>query len=595
MELKTQVTSLIMRQMRRPLITLICAYAISMLGLVLIPGVDDQNQVWHMSFFHAFYFVSYTATTIGYGEIPYALTDTQRIWVLFTLYMTVISWFYAIGKILSLVQDDAFRKVLTESRFYKDVRQLKEPFFLICGFGDTGKALVRTLTERHRRAVVIDNDERNINELVLKDYHSHVPGLTGNVHEPNTLIIGGLTLENCEGVISLTNCDEVNLKVSVTAKLLNPDTTVISRADSAEIVRNLESFKTDFVIDPFVTFADMLSVSLQSPSLFLLHDWLTGVPESELTDPPYPPRGHWILCGFGRFGQTVYKVLVDAGLDVVVVANNVDDSVRNHIKGAGTEAVTLYKADIENAVAIIAGTDDDSTNLSILMTALDINLSLFVISRQNRRDNNLLFESVHCDIVMQPGETIARKIRMLLTIPLLTEFMTNARQQDNEWANILISRLCAITGDIVPYLWAIEITPKKAGGVCSAINFGRKITLEILQRDPHSRDKTIPCIPLLIIREKEERLLPGDDLELVQGDKILFCGGAGTAAKMDWTLNNTNTLNYVMTGCQSAECLLWRKFNYYKTKDDRRREQRRNRKNTSLFKQMFFKTPNSPK
>ncbi len=62
---------LLLRRMRVPLIVVILAYAISMIGLVLIPGVDDQGNPWQMSFFHAFYFVSFMGSTIGFGEIPY--------------------------------------------------------------------------------------------------------------------------------------------------------------------------------------------------------------------------------------------------------------------------------------------------------------------------------------------------------------------------------------------------------------------------------------------------------------------------------------------------------------------------------------------
>ena len=60
-----------------------------------------------MGFFDAFYFMSYTATTIGFGELPYPFTDAQRLWVTVTIYLTVIGWAYAIGSLLALLQDRA--------------------------------------------------------------------------------------------------------------------------------------------------------------------------------------------------------------------------------------------------------------------------------------------------------------------------------------------------------------------------------------------------------------------------------------------------------------------------------------------------------
>ena len=56
---------LILRRMRAPLIVI---FSVSVLGLTLVPGVDGNGEPWRMSFFDALYFMSYTATTIGFGE-----------------------------------------------------------------------------------------------------------------------------------------------------------------------------------------------------------------------------------------------------------------------------------------------------------------------------------------------------------------------------------------------------------------------------------------------------------------------------------------------------------------------------------------------
>ena len=77
---------LVLRRMRTPLIVLIVIFAVSVLGLKLIPGQDAQGRPWHMGFFDAFYVMSYTATTIGFGEIPYAFTYGQRMWVTVSIY-----------------------------------------------------------------------------------------------------------------------------------------------------------------------------------------------------------------------------------------------------------------------------------------------------------------------------------------------------------------------------------------------------------------------------------------------------------------------------------------------------------------------------
>ena len=65
---------LVLRRMRAPLIVLILVFAISVLGLSLTPGRDPSGHRMHLTLFESFYVMSYTATTIGFGDIPYSFT-----------------------------------------------------------------------------------------------------------------------------------------------------------------------------------------------------------------------------------------------------------------------------------------------------------------------------------------------------------------------------------------------------------------------------------------------------------------------------------------------------------------------------------------
>jgi voltage-gated potassium channel len=96
---------LTLRRLRAPIILLVVIYAVGMAGLVLIPGVDADGQPWRMTLFQAFYFTSYTASTIGFGEIPHAFTDRQRLWVTVIIYASVIGWAYLLANLLQLGRD----------------------------------------------------------------------------------------------------------------------------------------------------------------------------------------------------------------------------------------------------------------------------------------------------------------------------------------------------------------------------------------------------------------------------------------------------------------------------------------------------------
>ncbi len=62
-------------------------------------------------------------------------------WVTVSIYLTVIGWAYAIGSLLALLQDRAFRQALALQRFTRKVARLREPFLLIAGYGQTGELL----------------------------------------------------------------------------------------------------------------------------------------------------------------------------------------------------------------------------------------------------------------------------------------------------------------------------------------------------------------------------------------------------------------------------------------------------------------------
>ncbi len=183
---------LVLRRMRAPLIVLIAIFSVSVLGLTVIPGQDAEGRPWDMGFFDAIYVMSYTATTIGFGEIPYPFTYNQRMWVTISIYLTVIGWAYAIGSLLALLQDRAFRSALALQHFSRKVTRLREPFLLIAGYGQTGESLGRSFDTLGRRFTVVDLADARIDALEQNTHRADVPGLVGDARDPHNLEIAGL-------------------------------------------------------------------------------------------------------------------------------------------------------------------------------------------------------------------------------------------------------------------------------------------------------------------------------------------------------------------------------------------------------------------
>lgn len=540
---------LTMRRLRAPLIVLLLTYFISVGILVLVPGVDGDGNPARMSFLDAAYFIAILSTTIGLGEVPYPFTEVQRLVVFFLIFPNVVAWLYSFTAILGLFLDPQFQAMQAHNRFVRSVEWLGRPrslwdrilqrenphsegspFFLICGLGATGSTLAEGLLERGLSVVAVDKDEALINRLRIDARFSGVPMLAGSVADVETLRVAGLDprYRSCQGVIAVTNKDSANLTVAITSKLLRPELPVFARSHEDRVCDNLASFGTDAVINPYRIFARRLSLALNSPVRYLVQDWLLSVPGSELRSPLKLPNGRWIVCGAGRFGTPLIDVLEAAGQDVTVVDIK-PDRVRRYeeaVLGRGTEAATLENAGIREAVGIIAGTNDDVDNLSIILTARDLNGRLCTIARQEDPNNTELFSASGADLVAQPNLIVTRRILALATTPLLKAFLEHLEREDDDFGSRVEALLRRRLGGLAPNVWVTELTGVHARGLEAARDEGVELRLKHLVHNTRTAlGEDLRCVCLVLERGEHLRLiLPDEDEVLQPGDKLLFAG-----------------------------------------------------------------------
>lgn len=552
---------LVLRRMRVPVIVLIVIYGISVVGLTLIPGVDAAGQpAPPLSFFHAFYFISYTATTIGFGEIPNAFSNAQRLWVIVCIYLTVVGWSYSVVTLIALLQDKGFQNTLTTNRFARRVSLLKEPFYLICGCGETGNLIARSFDRIGQVFVVLEKEELRVQELDLQDFKTDTPALAADARQPETLLLAGLKHPKCKGVLAVTNDEESNLAVAIAVRLLNPKIPVIARARSPSVKGNMASFGTDYIINPFERFAEHLALAIAAPERFRLIELLTNLPESPIPEIHRPPRGRWILCGYGRFGQAVAEHLTPTGIELTIIDPHSTAADRN-IAGDGTEAKTLLQAGIHEAAGIIAGSDNDVNNLSIAVTATELNPALYVVTRQNHTANTALFEAFKGDFSMIPSRIVAQECIAILTTPLLASFLQRLQDRDESWCRQLVERLQALCEGRTPTVWSIRLNASEAPAARQTLMHHEAFSLGDILRDGTDRSRTLPVIPLLVERADSFFLLPDERFPLAAGDQMLLASAMDTRRNLELTLRNLNELHYVLNGRERSHNWLWQKLN----------------------------------
>ena len=549
---------LVLRRMRAPIIVLIVIYAISVVGLTLIPGIDaDGKMSAPLSFFHAFYFISYTATTIGFGELPGAFSDAQRMWVTICIYLTVIGWSYSVVTLIALLQDKGFQNTLTTNRFARRVLRLKAPFYLVCGCGETGNLIARTFDRIEQAFVVLEKDELRVEELDLQDFKTDTPALAADASLPDNLLLAGLKHPKCRGVLAVTNDEQANLAIAIAVRLLNPKVPVIARARSEAVTANMASFGTNHIINPFERFAEHLALAVAAPERFRLIELLTSLPESAIPEPHRPPRGHWILCGYGSFGHAVADRLRDTGITLTIIDPAAKDADQQFI-GDGTEAIPLRQAGIDQATGIVAGTDNDINNLSIAVTARELKPELFVVTRQNQAANSPLFSAFGADFTVLPSRIVAQETIAILTAPLLARFLEHVHKLDETQCRQLVERLQAECGDLTPAVWDIRLDAEEAPAITQALINSRPIQLGEIMRDGADRSCRLPIVPLLVERDADSLLLPNETLVLQAGDRLLFASTLAARRDLELSLNNANELDFVLTGHENSGSLLGR-------------------------------------
>lgn len=546
---------IVLSRMRAPVLVLIITYTVAIIGFLLIEGMDDQGNPYHMNIFDAFYVVTYTATTIGFGEIPYAFTYAQRIWMSMIVYATVMGWFYSLGSIVSLFQDKLLLAQLAEARFLKQIKNINQKFLIVLGYNYTTSEIIKRANKEGIRTVVIEQHPQKVNELNLENFTPTVPCLMNDVHDPASLVKAGLNSPYCKAVISLFSDDNLNLQVALNAKFLNKNVKLAIKTTTHSQSEDLKDLGVEIVENPYEIIAEQIDLAIKNPYLLLLERWIHGVGtlNEKITK---LPRGKYVVYGFGKLGRKIYEVLTNNGIEVVFIKplsediNFIPKDMLHLVKTEGRdEKELLLEADIKNASAIIARTTSDTLNLSILTSARKKNPNIVTISRENEMADLSVFKNAKIDMVFIPSKVLIDKTANALISPYSNMFLKlMINHEDDTFAKDVIKRITNKIGENPITFGTIASKEKSYAIWHSIVNKKRKVTLDVLRRSRKDRTITNKILPLLLLRDHRKFLLPEWDMEIKLGDKILFVGDEEGKEDSRWIAKNIYEFFYVYSG-----------------------------------------------
>lgn len=540
----TDAIFLALRRMRVPLIIVVCVFAVSVFGLMLIPGLDAQGYSYRMSLFDAFYLVAYTATTIGFGEIPYPLTVPQRMWVTLCIFVSVIGWAYGISALLGLLQDRAFRDAVSRQTFARKVRALHQPFLIVVGYGQMGRAVAETLDLLGRACVVVDTDPRSIEGLAGAQLATDIPGLVGDARDPAVLGLAGLGSHFCDGVLALTDDDAVNLSIVMGVTLLRTDVPVIARSNDRTTVQAMGEFGAEAVVNPFDRYGAYLIMRLKRPATYRLVMWLMAAPGEPLSERiESHADGDWVIAADGRFGTEIARDLREAGMHVTLIEP------------------TTTTPDLGQAVGFIAGSEDDSRNLAMAGHARLVNPHIFLAVRQRSRRNEPLLRAFAPDSLFIPALLTTQEALARVITPDFWAFVSYVSAQTDDWSAAFLDRLVEATGAGSPDSERFIIDKTHAPAV---VRWLRDHTLRLgdLFRHPDDRDSGVGALPAMLIRDGVTTFAPPDDEELRVGDEVVAVGRSSAFDDMTDVLFYDHVAEYLATGRDVPSTWVFRLFSH---------------------------------
>jgi Trk K+ transport system NAD-binding subunit len=538
----TEVLFLIMRRMRIPLIVVITTFSFCTAGMMFMPGLDSAGNPYRLNIFDAFYQMTITLTTVGFTEAPYPFSYPQRMWMAMSIFLLVISWAYAIAVFFALVQSAAFQAAVSDQQFRRQVRRLVEPFVIVAGYGAAGRVVGADLDEHYRRFVVIDKREDRVQSVVSEQLTFDVPAVQGDCATPAVLGMAGLGQPQCEGVLALTNDDDANLAVVMTAALLRPDLPVLGRCAGKATRRRMDHFAPGSAINADDRFGDYLALSIHHPVNHQLLRWLMDNDQEQLQPARRDLAGRrWVVCAEGEFADAVVADLAAIGI-TIELADPAGDP------------------DLSGSVGFVAGTGNDTVNIALAEHARQINRDAYLVVRQETNSKKALLETLRIDSVYIATEVIAREVLARILTPEFWSFVEHVLTRDEHWATQVRDHLEIRVGRRTPERSVITLSAAEAPAIAAWLSRGNTLTLQTLMRRPDDRDTTLPLAALVLIRDGESMFMPAEDTPLALGDQVLLVGKPAGLSQVGEIRHYPATVEYLATGRDVPLTWVWRQL-----------------------------------
>lgn len=241
--------------------------AIGLLALVVVIGVSGFMLIEKYSFTDAFFMTIITISTVGFREVA----PLSGLGQFFTAFLIVISFgifAYAVTTLTRYIVDGVLRNYLKDNKVRTKIEKLSN-HVIVVGYGRNGQQAIEELRNHNFSVVVVDSSESIIEAIRENPDMLYVQG---DATEDETL--QSARIDHAKALITALPNDADNLFVVLTARAMNPDITIISRAHNFNSDKKLRSAGATNVIMPIKIGGQRMAKLVAQPDVIDFVDYL---------------------------------------------------------------------------------------------------------------------------------------------------------------------------------------------------------------------------------------------------------------------------------------------------------------------------------
>lgn len=217
--------------------------ALGLLFILIFFGSAGFVYIADYGWVNALYMTVITISTVGFKEVE-PLDAESKIFTIFLIITSITLFGYIISVITDYIANNKFIEELKFKQVQKKIHRL-ENHTIVCGFGRNGKQAMARLKSYKQNCVIVESDPELIEDI---ERDGEMLYIRGDATSDEVLLSAGI--ERASSLITTLPSDADNLYVVLSARQLNDNCTIVSRASVDTSNRKLKVAGADNVIMP---------------------------------------------------------------------------------------------------------------------------------------------------------------------------------------------------------------------------------------------------------------------------------------------------------------------------------------------------------